>query len=141
MTAVPDKQAVRVDGDLRPPSAVETDRARALGKANQVRSARATLEADLASGHMKIEDVLGQPSPFAATAKVFDLLLALPGIGPARANRALARCRIPYAKTAAGLTDRQRLALIDQLGPAGSLHIPQSFRPVTRLERRLSSPL
>ena len=49
---------------------------------------------------------------FAATARVCDLLLAVPGIGPVRATRALARCQIPYQKTAAGLSTRQRVALI-----------------------------
>jgi len=85
---------------------------RALDHANQIRTARATLKNELATGHAQIEDVLAQPPAFAATAKVSDLLLAIPGFGPARATRALARCRIPYRKTAAGLSERQRVALI-----------------------------
>ena len=56
--------------------------------------------------------MLAQPPACATTAKVSDLLLAVPGFGPARATRSLARCQIPYAKTAASLSKRQRDALI-----------------------------
>ncbi len=90
---------------------------RSLDRANEVRSARATLKKELASGHAQIEDVLAQPPVFATTAKVSDLLLAVPGFGPVRATRALARCQIPHRKTAAGLSERQRDALIALLRP------------------------
>ena len=40
------------------------------------------------------------------------LLLAVPGFGPVRATHALARCQIPYGKTAAGLSRHQRDTLI-----------------------------
>jgi hypothetical protein len=70
--------------------------------ANQIRAARATLENELATGRARSEDVLTRPPAFATTAKVSDLLLTVPGFGPVRATRALARCQIPYAKTAAG---------------------------------------
>jgi hypothetical protein len=83
-----------------------------LGRANEIRSARATLKKELATGRVQIEDVLAQPPAFATTSKVFDLLLAVPGLGPVRATRSLARCQIPYAKTAGGLSGRQRHALI-----------------------------
>ena len=87
-------------------------RMRSLGQANEVRTARAVLKRELASGRVLIEDVLAQPPVSATTAKVSDLLLAVPGLGPARATRALARCQIPYAKTAASLSERQRDSLI-----------------------------
>jgi hypothetical protein len=92
-------------------------RLRSLDRANEIRSARATLKKELASGRVKIEDVLAQPPAFAATAKVSDLLLAVPGFGPARATRTLARCQIPYGKTAAGLSKRQRDTLVALLRP------------------------
>jgi hypothetical protein len=90
---------------------------RSLGRANQIRTARAALKDDLASGRTQIEDVLTHPPACAATAKVSDLLLAVPGVGPTRVTRALTRCHIPYAKTAAALTERQRAALIAVLRP------------------------
>ena len=56
-----------------------------------------------------------QPPAFAATAKISDLLLAVPGVGSVRATRALVRCQIPHAKTLTALSERQRLALIAAL--------------------------
>jgi len=85
---------------------------RSLAVANQTRTARAALKSELATGRAQIEDVLRHPPAFAMTAKVSDLLLAVPGYGPARASRVLARCQIPYAKRAADLSERQRVALI-----------------------------
>ena len=100
-------------GDAAPSLALARERRmRALDHANQIRTARATLKNELATGRARIEDVLAQPPAFATTAKVSDLLLATPGYGPVRATRALARCQIPYRKTAAGLSERQRVALI-----------------------------
>jgi hypothetical protein len=105
---------VRADADVAAPFAAiaHERRIRALRRANEVRTARATLKKKLASGRVQIEDVLAEPPAFATTAKVSDLLLAAPGFGPVRATRSLARCQIPYAKTAAGLSERQRDALI-----------------------------
>jgi S13-like protein len=45
------------------------------------------------------------------------MLLAVPGIGPAKADRALTRCGIVHTKTVAGLSDRQHVALIEHLQP------------------------
>jgi hypothetical protein len=60
--------------------------------------------------------MVADPPACALTAKVRELLLVVPGIGPARADRALARCRIAHAKTGGGLSDRQRAELIELLG-------------------------
>ena len=87
-------------------------RMHALGRANEIRTARAMLKNELATGRARIEDVLARPPAYAETAKVSDLLLAVPGVGPVRATRVLARCQIPYRKTAAGLSTRQRDTLI-----------------------------
>lgn len=85
---------------------------RALRHANEIRIGRARLKRELASGRVRIEDVIAQPPEFAKTAKVYDLLLALPKIGSVKAARSLTRCRIAPSKTLAGLTDRQRHELI-----------------------------
>ena len=98
---------------------------RSLAVANQTRTARAALKNELATGRVRIEDVLTDPPTCAATAKVSDLLLAIRGVGPKRVTRALARCRIPYAQTAAGLNERQRAALIALLANRAS---PQQVR-------------
>ncbi len=85
---------------------------RALRQANQIRSGRAQLKKELASGRVRIEELLAQPPEFARTAKVYDLLVALPRIGPVRAARSLTRCRIAPSKTVGGLSERQRDELI-----------------------------
>jgi hypothetical protein len=56
--------------------------------------------------------VLARPPACAHTAKLRELLLAVPGIGPARVQRILTRCRIGEAKTLAGLSGRQRSELL-----------------------------
>ena len=85
---------------------------RALRQANEIRIGRARLKRELASGRVRIADVIAQPPEFAKTAKVYDLLLALPKVGPAKAARSLSQCRIAPSRTVAGLTERQRDELI-----------------------------
>jgi hypothetical protein len=85
---------------------------RSLAGANKIRTARAALKNELATGRAQIEDVLTDPPPCAATAQVSVLLLAIRGVGPKRVTRALASCQIPYAKRAGDLSERQRVALI-----------------------------
>lgn len=89
----------------------------ALARANEVRMARAHLKREIAAGSIAFAQVLADPPACARTAKVGDLLLSVPGIGPAKTDRALAHCRIANAKTIGGLSNRQRAALIDQLRP------------------------
>jgi hypothetical protein len=51
-----------------------------------------------------------------ATAKVLDLVLAVPKYGRVKANKLLERCRVSSSKTVNGLTPRQRKELLDMLG-------------------------
>jgi hypothetical protein len=95
------------------PERSREQRLRALRQANEIRSARAQLRRDLASGRFELAQILAHPPEFAQTAKVFGLLLLVPKIGPVKAGRLLAQCRIAHSKTLAGLSDRQRAALID----------------------------
>jgi hypothetical protein len=97
------------------PACSPEQRERALAKANEVRLARARLKRDLTAGRIELARVLNDPPPCAQTAKLRDLLLAVPKIGPARVNRTLAHCRIADSKTIAGLSDRQRAVLIQLL--------------------------
>jgi len=90
-------------------------RVRALAKANEVRVARTQLKRGVAAGRVELAWVVADPPTCVQTAKVRELLLVVPRIGPARADRALARCRIAHAKTVGGLSDRQRAELIELL--------------------------
>lgn len=92
-----------------------SQRLRALGLANAVRSERARLKRRLAEGTLELSSVITDPPACARTARVYELLLALPKVGPAKANRWLSRCRIAPSKTLAGLTDRQRRELLELL--------------------------
>ncbi len=100
-------------GKANAPGRSREQRLRVLQQANETRSARAQLKRDLASGRIELARILARPPEFAKTAKVLDLLLFLPKVGPVKAGRMLAQCRIAHAKTLGGLSDRQRAAMID----------------------------
>jgi S13-like H2TH domain len=99
----------------RAPSPVRSaeQRREALRLANEIRAARARLKKQLAAGSVRVEVILAAPPACAETQKLHDLLLAVPGYGPARVARLLARTRISHSKTVAGLSDRQRAELLD----------------------------
>ena len=95
------------------PARSAAQRLKALRRANEIRIGRAQLKKNLASGSVRITDILATPPECAKTQKVHDLLLALPKYGPARVARLLAYGR--PSKTVAGLSDRQRKELIGRL--------------------------
>jgi len=97
-----------------PPRSRE-QRLRALAKANEVRLARAQLKRELSAGSLELTQLLAGPPPCADTAKLRDLLLAVPRMGPVKVRRTLSHCRIADSKTLAGLSDRQRAELIQLL--------------------------
>ncbi len=84
----------------------------ALKRANDVRVKRAKLKKDLKDGKVKIEQILGNPPEYVSTAKVIDILMAVPKFGRVKAARFLNTCRISQSKTVGGLSDRQRAELI-----------------------------
>jgi hypothetical protein len=84
----------------------------ALKRANDVRVRRAQLKKDLKDGTVRIEKILGKPPEFVETAKVIDILMAVPKFGRVKAARFLNTCRISQSKTVGGLSDRQRAELI-----------------------------
>jgi hypothetical protein len=83
-------------------------RREALKRANEIRSRRAQLKRDLKARRVKIHELLLDPPEYLLTAKVFDLLMAVPKYGRVKVNRALTHCRISPSKTFAGLSQRQR---------------------------------
>ena len=84
----------------------------ALKRANDVRVKRAKLKKDLKEGKVRIEQILGNPPEYVSTAKVLDILMAVPKFGRVKAARFLNTCRISQSKTVGGLSDRQRAELI-----------------------------
>ncbi len=84
----------------------------ALQRANDVRIRRAQLKRDLKGGRKQIQGLLLDPPEYLQTAKVFDLLLAVPKYGRVKVNRILTQCRISPSKTIGGLSERQRNELV-----------------------------
>jgi hypothetical protein len=87
-------------------------RMEALKRANDIRVRRARLKKDLKDGHVRIEEVLASPPEYVETAKVFDILMAVPKFGRVKAARFLNQCRISQSKTVGGLSERQRAELV-----------------------------
>jgi S13-like protein len=90
-------------------------RMEALRRANDIRVRRAQLKKDLKNGHVEIEEILRRPPEYVETAKVFDMLMAVPKFGRVKAARFLNQCRISQSKTVGGLSERQRAELVGLL--------------------------
>ena len=100
------------------PTLTPAQRAAALEKAAQARTARAQARAQLRSGELSPIEVLRAPhdSP-AGDLRVEQLLVSLPGIGKTRANALLAAAGIPPTRRVRSLGPRQQQALADALHP------------------------
>ena len=94
------------------PARSRDQRMEALKRANDIRVRRAQLKKDLKLGRALIEEILRDPPEYVSTAKVFDMLMAVPKFGRVKAARFLNQCRISESKTVGGLSDRQRTELI-----------------------------
>jgi hypothetical protein len=87
----------------------------ALQRANQIRTRRAQLKRDLRAGRASVHQLLLEPPDWVETAKVFDMLLAVPKYGRVKVNKILQQCRISPSKTIGGLSERQRAELVGLL--------------------------
>ena len=92
-----------------------TQRMEALQRANDIRTRRAQLKRDLKGGRASIHALLTNPPEYLETAKVFDMLLAVPKYGRVKVNKILQQCRISPSKTIGGLSERQRTELVSLL--------------------------
>jgi len=109
-----------VSGTTSPTAATAPERSLnqrmdALARANEIRIQRAQLKRDLKAGRLSIHSLLLNPPEYLETAKVFDMLLAVPKYGRVKVNKILAHCRIAPSKTIGGLSVRQRSELISLL--------------------------
>jgi hypothetical protein len=92
-----------------------SQRMEALKRANEIRTRRAKLKRDLRSGRTKPQGLLLSPPEYVLTAKVSEMLLAVPKYGHVKVNKILAQCRISPSKTIGGLSPRQRAELVSYL--------------------------
>jgi hypothetical protein len=97
---------------LAAPERSLVQRMEALQRANDIRSRRAQLKRDRKAGRTPIQELLLEPPDYLQTAKVFDLLLAVPKYGRVKVNKILSLCRISPSKTLGGLSERQRGELV-----------------------------
>lgn len=100
-TAAPDRSLVQ--------------RMEALQRGNEIRTRRAQLKRDLKAGRALIHLILMEPPDYVETAKIFDMLLAVPKYGRVKVNKVLQVCRISPSKTIGGMSERQRAELISML--------------------------
>jgi hypothetical protein len=87
----------------------------ALAKANEIRTLRAELKRDLKASRKSIHKLLLDPPDYVETAKVCDMLLAVPKYGRVKVNKILVQCRISPSKTIGGMSERQRAELVRML--------------------------
>ena len=87
----------------------------ALARANAVRVQRAQLKRDLKDGIVDVAQLLVDAPASIQTAKVFDLLLAVPKLGRVKAGKLLTLSRVSQSKTVSGLSERQRAELVELL--------------------------
>jgi hypothetical protein len=92
-----------------------TQRMTALQRANEIRTRRAKLKKDLRSGRTNPQGLFLSPPEYILTAKVSDVLLAVPKFGKVKVNKILTQCRISPSKTIGGLSARQRAELVSYL--------------------------
>jgi hypothetical protein len=112
---VPPLEITRTKPQAAAPERSYQQRMDALQRANQIRTRRAQLKRDLKAGRVSIYDLLLEPPEWIETAKVFDMMLAVPKYGRVKVNKILVGCRISPSKTIGGLSQRQRTELVSML--------------------------
>ena len=95
------------------PQMTPEQRAAALEKARVVREARSAAMKKLAEGKMKPKDFIENDDPVYSKVKVISFLKKLPGVGAAKAAKALDICNIPDNRRLGGLGSKQKEALIE----------------------------
>jgi hypothetical protein len=90
-------------------------RLRALEQANRVRSARARLKREMATGVVSAAEVIERCPSEVETMPIGELLRSQPRWGPARCSRLLLSAGITDGRPLAALTERRRRDLVARL--------------------------
>ncbi len=101
-----------------PPKMSDEQRQAALARAAEVRRARAEVKQLLKSGSLRFDELLerAESNGDLEGMKVSAVLSSLPGIGKVRAGRIMSDLVIAENRRLRGLGDRQREALLEELG-------------------------
>ncbi len=97
------------------PTLTAEERQQALARAREVRSERSAALAGLTSGTVTLADFLASDDEVIRKTRVRAAVLALRGVGPKRADEALAAAKVARTRTArvGGLGRNQRDALLE----------------------------
>jgi len=108
----------RVGRMATPPPLSPEQRAAALAKAAEARTARAELKEKLKIGSLTLADVLekADSDDVIGKLKVITLLESLPGLGKVKARRVMDEIGISDTRRVQGLGSQQRAALLEKLG-------------------------
>ena len=98
-----------------PPQLTPEQRAAALEKAAEARTARAEIKARLKMGSMTLAEALDSNDPNVLKLKVVSLLESLPGVGKVKARKLMDEIGIAENRRVQGLGAQQREALLAQL--------------------------
>jgi hypothetical protein len=91
---------------------LEDQRLLQLKHANEIRSRRAQLKAEIARGETTLAEVLNADHDWIQTMRVVDLLRPAPGLGPVRVKRALIANRITPSLRLESFCPRRRQELL-----------------------------
>lgn len=99
-----------------PPQLTPEQRANALAKAAEARSARAEVKNQLKMGTLTLVEALASGSETVGKLKVVSLLESLPGVGKVKARKIMDEIGIADNRRVQGLGQQQKQALLEQLG-------------------------
>lgn len=99
-----------------PPSLSPEQRAAALAKAAEARTARAELKTRLKMGSLTLAEALASNDSTVGKLKVVSLLESLPGVGKVKARKLMEEIGIADNRRVQGLGQQQKSALLEQLG-------------------------
>lgn len=99
-----------------PPTLSPEQRAAALVKAAEARTARAELKARLKLGSLSLSDALASADDTVGKLKVVSLLESLPGVGKVKARKIMEDIGIAENRRVQGLGQQQKAALLEQFG-------------------------
>ena len=99
-----------------PPVLSKEERDANLQKAKQARLDRAAVKAAISANQISIFDAINDPRSAIQRMKVLELLEAIPGVGPARAEMIMERNKISFSRRIGGLGPHQLRALRKEAG-------------------------
>ncbi len=104
-------------GDMAtPPILTPEQRASALAKAAEARTARAEVKNKLKIGSLSLAEALASTEATIGKLKVVSLLESLPGVGKVKARKIMDDIGIADNRRVQGLGAQQKASLLDQLG-------------------------